>query len=157
MNEATPVIEIAQNTLERDFVVGDIHGCFSTVEHALAALDCDLSRDRLFSVGDLIDHGARSDEALAWISGSVVHFEAQEHRTSNEAAPRTDEACTGRGRRAGFPGARASCPHGRSWPIRSRRSAVAEHGWARSFTLKIRFRLWHRAVPVRRCPRRGRK
>ena len=66
MNEATPVIEIAQNTLGRDFVVGDIHGCFSTVEHALAALDCDLSRDRLFSVGDLIDHGARSDEALAW-------------------------------------------------------------------------------------------
>ena len=137
MNEATPVIEIAQNTLERDFVVGDIHGCFSTVEHALAALDCDLSRGRLFSVGDLIDHGARSDEALAWISGSVLHFEAQEHRTSNEAAPRADEACTGRGRRAGFPGARASCPHGRSWPIRSRRSAVAEHGWARSFTLKI--------------------
>ena len=51
----------------RDLVLGDIHGCFDTVEHALAALKHDPARDRLFSAGDLIDHGPRSDDALAWI------------------------------------------------------------------------------------------
>ena len=45
---------------------GDIHGCFGTVEHALEALN-DATRDRLFSLGELMDYGPRSSDALAWI------------------------------------------------------------------------------------------
>ena len=68
MKLCTPVIELPCNAKRgRDFVIGDIHGCFGTVEHALAELEYDAGRDRLISVGDLIDHGTRSTEALEWI------------------------------------------------------------------------------------------
>ena len=63
-----PVITIPENPSGgRDFVFGDIHGCFGTVEHALEALSHHPDRDRLFSLGDLIDYGTRSHEALKWI------------------------------------------------------------------------------------------
>ena len=58
---------IEPNTRGRDFVLGDVHGCFDTVETALGALSYDSQRDRLFSVGDLIDYGPRSADALEWI------------------------------------------------------------------------------------------
>ena len=37
------------------------------METALAALDYDPEHDRLFSLGDLIDYGPRSGEALEWL------------------------------------------------------------------------------------------
>jgi serine/threonine protein phosphatase 1 len=40
------------NTLGRDLVVGDVHGCFSLLDAALKGLEFDPMRDRLFSVGD---------------------------------------------------------------------------------------------------------
>ena len=49
-------------------MLADIHGCFSTVEHALEALDYDASRDRLFSLGDLLDYGTRCEPALEWMT-----------------------------------------------------------------------------------------
>ena len=58
----------ANRTGGRDLVFGDIHGCGATVEHALEALGYDPARDRLFSLGDLIDHGPRSEDALEWIT-----------------------------------------------------------------------------------------
>ena len=64
----TLTAEIPPNTAGgRDLVFGDVHGCFATAEHALETLDYDPSRDRLFSVGDLIDHGTGSEAALGWI------------------------------------------------------------------------------------------
>ena len=62
-----PVHYVPSNWLGRDFVVGDVHGCFRTLERALAALEFDASRDRLFGVGDLVERGPHSDEALDWI------------------------------------------------------------------------------------------
>ena len=58
----------------RDWVVGDVHGCFRTLRHALLAIDFEYGRDRLFSVGDLIDRGPNSLEALEWLEGE--RFEA---------------------------------------------------------------------------------
>ena len=58
----------------RDWVVGDVHGCFRTLRHALLAIDFEYGRDRLFSVGDLIDRGPNSIEALEWLEGE--RFEA---------------------------------------------------------------------------------
>ena len=43
---------IPANPHRRDFVVGDLHGGFRTLEHALAELRFDPDRDRLFGVGD---------------------------------------------------------------------------------------------------------
>ena len=54
------------NLRGRDFVVGDVHGCFRTLERALAELDFDPGRDRLFGVGDLVNRGSHSVAALEW-------------------------------------------------------------------------------------------
>ena len=62
-----PVQYVPPNRLGRDFVVGDVHGCFRTLDWALAALEFDASRDRLFGVGDFVERGPHSHEALDWI------------------------------------------------------------------------------------------
>jgi len=59
-----PVQRYPLNTRGRDFVVGDIHGCFSMLDAELAARGFDPARDRLFSVGDLVDRGAESPMVL---------------------------------------------------------------------------------------------
>ena len=51
----------------RDLVIGDLHGEFNTLIHALEALEFRPDADRLFSVGDLIDRGAKSADALQWL------------------------------------------------------------------------------------------
>lgn len=55
---------IAPNAKGRDFVVGDIHGCLDELISLLAHAGFNPKRDRLFSVGDLIDRGPKSAEAL---------------------------------------------------------------------------------------------
>ena len=55
------------NQAGRDLVVGDVHGCFRTLDRALAELDFDTSRDRLFGVGDLVNRGPHSEDALSWL------------------------------------------------------------------------------------------
>ncbi|ALE56376.1 hypothetical protein AC233_00330 [Burkholderia sp. HB1] len=59
-----PVRHYARNTRGRDFVVGDLHGCFSMLDAELAARAFDPARDRLFSVGDLTDRGPESSAVL---------------------------------------------------------------------------------------------
>lgn len=56
-----------RNTAGRDFVVGDIHGCFGRLSARLGELGFCQQTDRLFSVGDLIDRGPSSHEVLDWI------------------------------------------------------------------------------------------
>ena len=51
----------------RDFVVGDVHGEFETLEGLLELLEFDPRKDRLFALGDLIDRGPRSTDALRWM------------------------------------------------------------------------------------------
>jgi serine/threonine protein phosphatase 1 len=53
-----------RNTTGRDLVVGDVHGCFSLLDATLAAHGYDPERDRLFSVGDLINRGPESARVL---------------------------------------------------------------------------------------------
>lgn len=50
----------AVNQSGRDFAVGDIHGCFSKLEAALRRVGFIPEKDRLFSVGDLVDRGPES-------------------------------------------------------------------------------------------------
>lgn len=62
-----------QNAHGRDFVVGDIHGCYDHLEQGLHLLGFDETRDRLFSVGDLVDRGPSSQDALDWIARPWFH------------------------------------------------------------------------------------
>ena len=61
-------MKIELNTQGRDFVVGDIHGCFSKLKQSLDAIGFTPEVDRLFSVGDLVDRGPESEEALNWLT-----------------------------------------------------------------------------------------
>ena len=55
------------NERGRDLVVGDVHGHFATLRHALAELEVG-EHDRVFSLGDLVDRGPDSFEAKDWIA-----------------------------------------------------------------------------------------
>ena len=61
------VRSFSRNELGRDFVVGDIHGMYSALEAFLEKLSFDPAKDRLFSVGDLIDRGPESPTVLKWL------------------------------------------------------------------------------------------
>lgn len=57
-----------RNTKGRDLIVPDIHGHFSKVRAALAEVGYSPENgDRLFSVGDLVDRGPESLEALEFL------------------------------------------------------------------------------------------
>ncbi|MBU2743285.1 MULTISPECIES: metallophosphoesterase [Acidithiobacillus] len=49
----------------RDFIVGDLHGCRAMLDGLLAQVSFDTGKDRLFSVGDLVDRGPDSAGCLA--------------------------------------------------------------------------------------------
>lgn len=68
-----PFRRFARNAAGRDFVVGDIHGMFPALRQLLARVAFDEECDRLFSVGDLIDRGPRSREALGWLAKPWFH------------------------------------------------------------------------------------
>lgn len=57
-----------RNTEGRDFVVGDLHGCFDELMDMLEKIGFDKSVDRLLSVGDLVDRGPKNMECanLVW-------------------------------------------------------------------------------------------
>lgn len=48
------------------YVIGDIHGCFKTLQRLLAQISFDPARDELRIVGDLINRGPGSLEVLRW-------------------------------------------------------------------------------------------
>ena len=64
---ARRVRRVPRNGAGCDFVVGDVHGCFRTLDRALAELRFDPARDRLFGVGDLVGRGPHCAEALVWL------------------------------------------------------------------------------------------
>jgi hypothetical protein len=92
------VSEIVQryerNVRGRDFVVGDIHGCFDQLRAALDTAGFLPESDRLFSVGDLIDRGPQSTETLQWLAKPWFHACIGNHddmalkdRNSNRVCP----------------------------------------------------------------------
>lgn len=64
----TLVKRFEHNTAGRDYIVGDIHGCFTKLQSKLDAIGFNSNKgDRLFSVGDLVDRGPESLAALDWL------------------------------------------------------------------------------------------
>ncbi len=68
-----PVVTLPANTAGRDFVVGDIHGIFDVLDDALRAVNFDPARDRLISVGDLVDRGPLSHKAIEYLAKPWFH------------------------------------------------------------------------------------
>lgn len=58
------LVKLKKNELGRDYVVGDIHGCYDALMESLDLVGFDFEVDRLISVGDLIDRGPKSYECL---------------------------------------------------------------------------------------------
>ena len=73
VTDAAVVARFPRNRRGRDFVVGDIHGMFPHLRALLEEVAFDPERDRLFSVGDLIDRGPESDRALEWLGRPWFH------------------------------------------------------------------------------------
>lgn len=75
-----PLVHEPPNTLGRDFLVGDLHGLVFELRQALALVEFDPLRDRLFCVGDLVDRGPYSLECLEllkepWFLASLGNHE----------------------------------------------------------------------------------
>lgn len=62
-----------KNENGRDFVVGDIHGCFDLLRDKLKEINFDTKADRLFSVGDLVDRGDESAKCVKWLNKPWFH------------------------------------------------------------------------------------
>ena len=74
MKHSTNVKRFERNTVGRDLVIGDIHGCFTKARAALDAIGFNPdSGDRLFSVGDLVDRGPESAEVMNWLDKQWFH------------------------------------------------------------------------------------
>lgn len=52
------------NAQGKDYLVGDLHGCIEPLLRALEKANFNPNKDRLFSVGDLVDRGPQSAEVL---------------------------------------------------------------------------------------------
>lgn len=73
------IVKFELNTAGRDFVVGDIHGCFSLLEKSLSRVEFNPVKDRLFSVGDLVDRGPESHRALEFLAQSWFYSVCGNH------------------------------------------------------------------------------
>ena len=69
MSITNPLIQkMPPNVDGRDYVIGDIHGCFDELIKLLKHIRFDKEKDRLFSTGDLIHRGPKSEECLKLLS-----------------------------------------------------------------------------------------
>lgn len=59
--------KITKNNLGRDFVIGDVHAQKALLLDALASVNFDETKDRLFFIGDLIDRGQEPLFILDWL------------------------------------------------------------------------------------------
>lgn len=73
MNTPSFFHNLSVNTQGNDFFIGDIHGAFSQLSEHLQFIHFNPKTDRLICVGDLIDRGVESFQALDWLQRSYVH------------------------------------------------------------------------------------
>lgn len=74
-----PLKTFESNQVGRDFVVGDLHGAFDVFMNLLTNIDFDPTKDRMFSVGDLVDRGPDSIECLSLLKEPWFHSVIANH------------------------------------------------------------------------------
>lgn len=67
------------NELGRDFIIGDLHGSLSCFENLYRNINFDPEKDRMFSVGDLVDRGPDSLGALSLLHRPWFHCVLSNH------------------------------------------------------------------------------
>lgn len=75
-----PLKTFGPNLLGRDFVIGDLHGAMPAFRNLLRELHFDPTKDRMFSVADLVDRGPDSLDCLRlihedWFKPSLSNHE----------------------------------------------------------------------------------
>jgi len=75
----SPLKTFLPNHEGRDFVIGDLHGCYSLFGQLLAFLKFDPQKDRMFSVGDLVDRGPDSLKCLELLYEPWFHTVLSNH------------------------------------------------------------------------------
>ena len=73
------LMHVGINQVGRDFAVGDIHGCFEALQHALDSIGFVAGQDRLFSAGDLVNRGPESEQVLDWLDRPWFHAISGNH------------------------------------------------------------------------------
>ncbi|MCK9371208.1 metallophosphoesterase [Candidatus Dojkabacteria bacterium] len=66
-------VHYSTNGSGRDFILGDLHGCFDQLICALRQIGFDFTVDRLFSTGDLCDRGPKSFDCVDLLYESWFH------------------------------------------------------------------------------------
>lgn len=77
MNNA--LLTFGPNEAGRDFVIGDLHGSLTCYENLIKHLQFDPSKDRMFSVGDLVDRGPDSLGTLGLLRHPWFHATLANH------------------------------------------------------------------------------
>lgn len=68
-----PLKILEPNLLGRDFVIGDLHGCYDVLQNLLKNINFDPTTDRMISVGDLVDRGPDHIKCLELIREPWFH------------------------------------------------------------------------------------
>lgn len=91
------LLRLHENTQGRDFFVGDIHGQYDSLMAKLGSVKFDKDRDRLISVGDLIDRGPKSRMCLELLYEPWFHsvFGNHEDFFASAFLERDDDAVVG--------------------------------------------------------------
>ena len=74
-----PIKTFEANTEGRDFVIGDLHGSYEVFLNLLENLKFDGEKDRMFSVGDLVDRGPDSFNCLRLLREPWFHCVLSNH------------------------------------------------------------------------------
>lgn len=74
-----PIKTFEPNLKGRDFVIGDLHGALSVLVNLLHNLNFNPEKDRLFSVGDLVDRGPDSAGCLGLLDEPWFHTALSNH------------------------------------------------------------------------------
>lgn len=71
--------KLKKNTVGTDYFVGDIHGCYDKLMDKLSDIKFDFHKDRLISVGDLVDRGPDSVKCLNLLKEPWFHAVSGNH------------------------------------------------------------------------------
>jgi len=71
--------KLKKNTVGTDYFVGDIHGCYDKLMDKLSDIKFDFHKDRLISVGDLVDRGPDSVKCLNLLKELWFHAVSGNH------------------------------------------------------------------------------
>lgn len=72
-------IKLEKNTIGRDYVVGDLQGCYDQLMLMMKKIGFNKSTDRLISVGDLVDRGPRSFDCAQLVYEPWFHATKGNH------------------------------------------------------------------------------